>query len=289
MKRFFDLCALSLLVVGANAHASTAQDESFEDLSGYTHLECEIRPFIRRSDSRGYTGNPENFTHPHLPIREGTSTNWSGYVAATNLNYPAKNSVSAVYGTWIVPTVSPSAHDTYSSLWVGIDGYTSSTVEQIGTEHDWANGRQEDYAWFEMYPAYPYEIVGFTLKPGDVINASVVYKGNNVFLLTLVNKTRKVYSIIPTSYTTLSFSAQRSSAEWIVEAPFLNGTLPLAHLSLVKFSSCTAVINGFPGSINNGRWVDDALIMETENHIPKATPSALTSGGQAFTVAWHHE
>ena len=55
-----------------------------------------------------------------------TSSNWSGYAASA----PA-NSVSYVAGSWVVPTASSKTNG-YSSVWVGIDGYNSSTVEQIG-------------------------------------------------------------------------------------------------------------------------------------------------------------
>ena len=70
-----------------------------------------------------------------------TSSNWSGYAVATNLSNPQANSVSAVSGSWIVPTVTGSSRGTtYSAVWVGIDGYSDSTVEQIGTEEDVVNG-----------------------------------------------------------------------------------------------------------------------------------------------------
>src|SRR4051812_35832181 len=69
------------------------------------------------------------------------STNWSGYAAVTNLSSPAPNSVTAVSGSWVVPTVTGSRQgSSYSSAWVGIDGFSDSTVEQIGTEQDVING-----------------------------------------------------------------------------------------------------------------------------------------------------
>ena len=36
------------------------------------------------------------------------STNWSGYGDATNLSAPATGSVTAVSGSWVVPTVTGS-------------------------------------------------------------------------------------------------------------------------------------------------------------------------------------
>src|SRR5690348_12236358 len=60
------------------------------------------------------------------------STNWSGY-AVTGPN----GSVSSVQGSWIVPSVTCAKHSaTYSSYWVGIDGFSSGTVEQTGTDSD---------------------------------------------------------------------------------------------------------------------------------------------------------
>ena len=56
------------------------------------------------------------------------------------------------FGSWIVPTVTGSSRGTtYSAVWVGIDGYSDSTVEQIGTEEDVVNGGPSMHAWWEMY------------------------------------------------------------------------------------------------------------------------------------------
>ncbi len=133
-------------------------------------------------------------------------------MAAKNLTAPATNSVTAVYGTWVVPSVSAPSNpktETYSSLWIGIDGYNNATVEQIGTAHEWKNGKVVHYAWFEMYPNAAFELSGFPLIPGDIISASIEYRGNNIFLMTISNVSRKAYTTVPTSYTT-STSAQES-------------------------------------------------------------------------------
>ena len=82
-----------------------------------------------------------------------TDSNWSGYAAVTDLNDPQSGSVTAVSGSWIVPTVTATSSrgTTESAVWVGIDGYSSSTVEQIGTEQDVVNGTPQYSAWWEMY------------------------------------------------------------------------------------------------------------------------------------------
>jgi Peptidase A4 family len=260
-----------------------------------THIDCELRLRNRSSQQKfdkfkltDAKSSRASFTHPHIPVQEGTSQNWSGYAAFVNPSHPQSNVVNAVYGSWTVPTLSSATHNTWCSLWVGIDGYSSSTVEQLGTEHDWYNGQQLNYAWFEMYPNYSYEIVGFPANPGDVISASVVYQGNNVFVLTISNLTRRVSTTIPTSYTK-SKIAKRSSAEWVLEAPYSGGILPLSHFNVVNFGNCTATINNIHGPINDHFWSDDQLVMVTASGAVKALPSALSSNGQNFSVAWRHE
>src|SRR5437867_12855510 len=87
---------------------------------------------------------------PHLRNANGTSQNWGGYAVESDLNAPLSGAVSDVQGTWTVPSVSKSSSaNTYSSIWVGIDGYSDNTVEQTGTEQDMTPDGPEYYAWFE--------------------------------------------------------------------------------------------------------------------------------------------
>ena len=117
---------------------------------------------------------------PRLRLWESTSGNWSGY-AVPKEGSPS-DTFSGVQGSWVVPTVTGSRGQvTYSSAWVGLDGYETATVEQIGTEQDWTGRAQANYVWFEMYPSGAYEIENFPAKPrrldqraGDVCRARSV-------------------------------------------------------------------------------------------------------------------
>lgn len=242
---------------------------------------------------------------PRLRVREGTSLNWSGYATvAGSLTSPTTGAVTAVTGSWLVPSVTGSAGQ-YSSLWVGIDGYSSSTVEQLGTEQDVVSVRQgrktvteqQNYTWFEMYPSAGYEITGFPNAVGDVIQAGVIYTGTtkvgrsveSVFTLAITNVTENVYFIVPASYTTVK-TANRSSAEWVVEAPSsYRGVLPLADFGTTAFADCLATINGYTGPIDSFTY--DPMTMETTAGVAKATPSGLTdtTDGSGFTVTWSHQ
>lgn len=215
-------------------------------------------------------------------IPTATSSNWSGYAALTNLNQPTTGSVTAVYGTWVVPSVSGTG-TSYSSVWVGIDGYKSSTVEQIGTSQDIVNGRAQYYAWFEMYPAYPVTITSLTIHAGDTMNASVTYAGGNFTLSITDVTTGKSYSTVQSAP-----SAKRSSAEWIVEAPSSQrGVLPLANFGSATFTSAQATINGVRGNIDAPQWQAVQVTLVSSSGV-KATPSGLTdsAAGSKFTVTF---
>ena len=217
--------------------------------------------------------------------RNATSTNWSGY-AVTGAN----GSVTDVKGSWIVPTVTCSAEDSYSSFWVGIDGFTSSTVEQIGIDADCVSGTAEYFAWFEFYPHWPYTINTVEVQPGDTISAEVSYGAKGQFTVTLTN----VYRNQSFSISTKMQQAKLSSAEWIVEAPWSSGVLPLANFGLAEFGqrytrqtgTCYATVSGKTGAIGSFNPANVIQIDMVSSDVTKAKTSLLSKDGSSFTDAW---
>lgn len=272
---------------------------------GMAVLLCVIAVTWSGTEVKGAVGNrfvlkpiPASAVHhawqaPHIRNADGTSLNWSGYAiqgAENPKRKPAKSAseskFTAVTGSWVVPSVaaSDSAY-TYSSSWVGMDGYSDNTVEQVGTEQDWSDGTPVYYAWFEMYPKEAYEIVGFPVEPGDTISGNVEYVGDGKFELTITNVTADVSF----STTRRLKSAQRRSAEWIEEAPSWGGVLPLADFGVVDFFDCSATLNGTQtGTISDAAW-QYAITMATSDGTVKAEPSALSPDGAGFSVTWEHE
>lgn len=210
--------------------------------------------------------------HPQNRVTHSTSSNWSGYTTNGNTYFDVK-------GSWTQPAVSCSAGQTaYSSFWLGIDGYTTVTVEQIGTDADCDNGTPRYYAWYEMYPKFPVSFSSI-VRPGDHMHAEVKASGSRRFVLTISDSTRGwSHSIVQQLKI-----APLGSAEWIAEAPSsATGALPLADFHMVRFTNCTA--NGVAISNTTN---PDALTMAA-NGVTKAQPSSLSSGGTAFTVMWDH-
>jgi hypothetical protein len=226
-------------------------------------------------------------TGRHRPIiirhvREGaaSSYNWSGYAVTA-----AKGSVRDVSGSWIVPSVACDNGTEYSSFWVGIDGFNSNTVEQIGTDSDCHSGSPTYYAWFEFYPHPMFTINNLPVQPGDLMSANVHYDpSSRQFTVTITNET--AHKSFSTS--TRVNNAQRSSAEWVAEAPSsAGGILPLANFGTVSYGADTTTVNGTTGVIGAfGTTNVYAITMVDNSGTDKAVPSKLSSDNSSFSVQW---
>jgi hypothetical protein len=209
---------------------------------------------------------------PNHKIGHSTSTNWSGY-ADSGSRY---TSVSA---SWTQPAVNCSLTPTgWSIFWVGLDGDTSNTVEQTGTEADCSSGRPVYSAWYEMYPKFPHNYAN-TVLPGDHFIASVTTAGRGSFTLTLTDTRRWTQTTIASLK-----SARLSSAEVIAEAPSSGGgVLPLADFGSVGFIGAT--VNG--STLKSSTAGLDPITMASGSTV-KASPS-LIKGNGGFTDTWQHQ
>ena len=202
-------------------------------------------------------------------ISNSTSTNWSGY-AVTGSRF------TSVSSSWTEPTAKCSG-TAYSSFWVGLDGDTSGTVEQTGTDADCSGSTPQYYAWYEMYPKYP---VNFSnpVHPGDKLTASVTTNGSGSFTLKISDTTQGWSRTVSAKLK----SAKLASAEVIAEAPSSSGgVLPLANFGTVSFSGASA--NG--ALLTSSTPGIDAITMASGSTV-KAQPSSISNG--AFSVAWKH-
>lgn len=207
---------------------------------------------------------------PMVAARPGSSTtssNWAGYAS--------KGTFSSVSASWVQPAVKCTSKASYAVFWVGLDGYSSNTVEQTGTSAFCSGGKATYAGWYEFFPAFPKNFSP-TVAPGDVIHASVTESGG-VYTTEISDTT---HHWIGRARKTIS-SAQRSSAEVIAEAPSSStGVLPLANFGTVKFTD----------SLANGTAIGShspiKITMESGG-VVKAQPGTLSSN-KNFSVSWHH-
>jgi hypothetical protein len=223
-----------------------------------------------------------------------TSSNWAGYAA----HGTSFHSVSA---EWRVPTATcTDGEATYSSMWVGLGGYSTSAdaLEQTGTEADCtASGTAEYSAWYELVPASSHA-VSLSIEPGQLIYASVTESGGRV---TLTLKDLSDGSSFRRTFTPTDLDV--SSAEWIVEAPSNCATsssctiLPLADFSDAGFSDARAsTASGHRGTVTSRWWTTTRITLESSSGsafaayrsstASEATPSALADGGSSFAVTY---
>ena len=206
--------------------------------------------------------------------QEVESTNWSGYAATGS-----DGAFSSVSASWTQPTATCTSSgrrssDQYAAFWVGLDGYSSDSVEQTGTDSD-CDGRTPDYyGWYEMYPADPVYYSN-PVSPGDHISASVTFSGSDTYTLVLTDSTQGWTE----THTQSESGLDRSSAEVITEAPSSDtGVLPLADFGTVNYTSSEA--NG----TTLASLSPTEIIMVDNSGQDKDSTSAISGG--SFSNTW---
>jgi hypothetical protein len=203
------------------------------------------------------------------------STNWAGYADTSE-------TFTKVTGTWSEPTVTCSGDTTeLAAFWVGIDGFSSDSVEQDGTLAECYFGSLYQFSWWEMYPTNDIQVVGESVAAGDSISASVVRSGTS-YALKVTDSTHTANSF---STTQTCSNCANSSAEWIAEAPSgSSGVYPLAKFSPWTEANATVATTTSSGVIST--YPNDKITMVSSSGNVEAETSALNSAGNGFTVTW---
>jgi hypothetical protein len=237
-----------------------------------TERTVSVPTSVRSGGTALHLIKPDTKLGAHSGMRHETSSeNWSGYAADSG-------TYTSVSASWVQPTGTCGGNsDEYSSFWVGLDGYTSSSVEQTGTDTDCDGGSPSYYGWYETYPNPSYSF-GDTVNPGDTITATVTSQGNGNFEYTLADQTQN-WSV---STQQSEPGAQLSSAEVIVEAPCCTdsgGILPLADFGTANFSN--SQVDGSPIGDSN----PEQIIMVDGNGNQQDSVSAL-SDNENWSATW---
>jgi hypothetical protein len=224
-----------------------------------------------------------------------TSGNWSGYA---DIACPTC-ALRYVSADFTVPHLNPakSPDNSWAAHWVGLDGATSSTVEQVGIDTYVSNGVDYYYAWYEMFPAAA-QVYTLAASPGDNIQVSV-YTVNGTYYLSLNDTTLgagfTATATVPTGYT-----GQNKSAEVITEAPSeVSGNsliqLPLADYGQVNYNNATVTSrSGTHGGLGStSLWNAYAVKMAGSSGATLSAPSGLLNGTNSsgipvsdFTAVW---
>jgi len=238
-------------------------------------------------------GTPAPVYDPIRHVTVSYNTIWAGYaVTGSEFTY--------VQGSWIVaPVDCTKTPNTDSSEWVGIDGWSSNTVEQTGTDAD-CNGKTPFYyVWYEFYPLNTVVIKDVSIAPGNKFSASVTYEGDNEYLVSITNETtgQGFSKEVEFSGADGSGVPPRNSAEWIEE---MDGN-KLSDFGVDSFGELytgisTGVDEATDSSISGpitdfGSTVQESISTRngTSQSKDTAVPSALAADGESFTVTWKAE
>jgi Peptidase A4 family len=208
------------------------------------------------------------------------SANWAGYAVCS----PASGTVSdcppdfcytGASGSDLVPAV-VRCEDCIEVFWLGLDGFSSGTIEQLGVLVEQSGGSTSYYTWWDMYPAAPH-IVGTTVRAGDSISASVQRDGTG-YTLSLTDATNPANSFTTTQSCP---SCVNSSAEWITEAQ--PGT-PLGDFGTWRVTGATAAAGSGPAGITAFPYAK--VTMVDQSGATMVQPGPLGSDGTSFTSTW---
>jgi hypothetical protein len=223
--------------------------------------------------STSATAAPAIVHHPRIPghaVRAAgwSASNWSGYAKSGNY--------TSATAQWVVPSVSPTHGSSYSSAWVGIDGFNNSDLIQTGTESDYYNGSAHYDAWWEILPAAETPISSFAVHPGDVMTATITKGSGSSWTITIKDVTSG-----GSFTTTQNYTGPGTSVEWIEEAPTVGGRVA----TLAHYSSPDTFDPGTANGAGPGLTAADSGIM-VQKRTQVSTPSNPDSDADGFNMAY---
>jgi Peptidase A4 family len=277
-KAVLALTGVSALAVGGAEAASVAAAPP----PAATHVPAAVGGPLIRSNS-----------HEALPLQGGSvqSSNWSGYAVT-----PSSSNVTAVTSTFTVPTAGLILPG-FSANWAGIGGYASTDLIQAGVAEDSVPTNpllgDQYYAWYELLPGDAVQLTNCTgdtsctVNPGDVVSVNIFQTANDVWTIDVSDSGHWSWTDTDVAYT-----STHSSAEWILEAPQVDGLPTLVSGDGTSFfgpTSTYTVGSGAAQTIASGDPTQIDLTTPEVSTINLATPSALASDGQSFNVCVYAE
>lgn len=283
--------ALAVVAGGVAAAAAitasnvTAQPTRVAGLSQAALARASLVRYLR--DSRPVLIGSKGSVKPSTPdLRAGAagtsgvgSYNWSGYA-----DVGSPGAFTAASGDWWQPSTRCSSEQRLAAFWVGLDGYSSATVEQDGTLAYCFEGVAYYYSWWEMYPG-ALELVGSTVRPGDLITASVTRRGTS-YTLALTDHGSPANSF-STVQSCGASTCQDSSAEWIAERPaFSIGIAPLSYFTGWGVVNASQTSDGHAGSISSGPSPTQITMVDATDTYALDSVSGLSPSGRSFLARW---
>jgi hypothetical protein len=240
---------------------------------------ASLSPHVRHATSvmaNGVGPSRARWIHGETAKLAGTrygleSTNWSGVIAAGPALEGDGSPITAVGSEWVVPTVAATAADEYSGTWIGLDGVVSNSLIQVGTLQNSGGGTTAYGAFYEVLPAAPVAI-DEPVSAGDSIQALIALAvAPDTYEIVIQDSTQHWTW---TSNPDITYDGPGETAEWIEEAPTVNGT----QSTLADFGSIDFINPGL-SSYNNPVSVGlNPVSMVNANGVVIAYPGEDSTG-----------
>ncbi len=280
-------------VAGASpgGHRTVVHSVVSERSGGLKNLPARARSLLRHrlpDPLRPATGGSGGVVDGRAGVGGGVrvASNWSGEVERGS-------NLTSVSATWTVPSVVASTSLAFAATWVGIGGYSGTTLIQTGTIEA-TETRQVGYtAWVEVLPELPWTLTSaaspggsasFVVAPGNVMEASVTATGTgDLWQVTVSDTTAKwTYAHI------FGYPVTATSAEWITERPSLITSITrktmlatLADYGSTRFSDIESADGGAvaapaPSSLTAIRMESDGNVISSPGPVSATTVESFT-------------
>ncbi|MGO9079072.1 MAG: G1 family glutamic endopeptidase [Streptosporangiaceae bacterium] len=222
-------------------------------------------------------------------ITQYTSGNWAGYAALTGNSTTSFKSVTAQFEVPAVNCSKTGSGYSFAYHWVGLDGFSDSTVEQTGIADLCEAGSPVYDAWWETYPG-PITLT-VSVNPGDMIFASVTWNGS-AYVMKETDVTQGTTLVNVTEPCQSGSTCSRSSAEVITEGYPSSPWLGTADYGRAIYDGMKVVNQaGTTGGITNGAWTAGEITAKNGSDLT-SQPGPLYSEGSgssqrsAMDVTW---
>ncbi len=213
----------------------------------------------------------------------GQSRNWAGYVATGATTF------ACVEATWTQPKVRCVGSTAQSVVfWVGLGGFDQRGLVQVGTEATCGPAGTLVVAWHESLPKERFSIrSAIRVSAGDRVWAQVRWLDGSHYRLSLADLTNRQHFALRVT----NAIVDRTSAEWIVEAP-TGGcpshchTLRMPDFRTFRFSEAWLSLAGVRRPVNGTRFVHVREAMVNSAGTTRADVASLSATGASFTVRW---
>lgn len=210
---------------------------------------------------------------------------WAGYLATSDGPY------GGVQASWTVPAApctGNAGRNTTTYVWIGEGGYLrglASPLIQAGTASDCLVGLARYHAFYEWFPGIDAMDFPIMVRSGDTVTVHLQESRPDLWTLEVRNESTGDHAT-----TSVFFSADTGSAEFIVERPTLCSSDGCGQVALGKFRSISfhdiKLQTAAGAELSSVRQAIPIALVDPETGHELAVPARADNTDEAISVLW---